>query len=153
LYEAVMQRFAVPVVTEQLRRLRAVLAQPKFLLHDVLLCFYEPPINLVHKLGAKGEVLSLFLGRAQTEPEPVYSLIDRHYAGCRNEFIRAFKQVIPGLSEADYQWRFEFMLSLIVAFLTRQKMIRARYSQAKSWKPREVLDRLTAFCEQGMGST
>jgi AcrR family transcriptional regulator len=152
LYMAVMERFAVPVVQLQRERLAELSKKSSFTMRDVLLAFYEPPILLIHNMGSKGEVLSLFLGRAQTEPDPVYSLIDAQYAVCRNDFITAFRKLVPALNDAEYQWRFEFMLSLIVAFLTRQKMIRRRYSKAKDWNPVEVIDRLIGFAEPGMAA-
>src|SRR5688572_9121803 len=150
LFGAVMQRFAAPVVQSQLERLRAVLTKRDAALADVLRSFYEPPIALIKKLGKRGESLSLFLGRAHTETEPVYSLVDAHYAACREEFIDAFRKLKPGLSEADYQWCFEFMISLIVCFLTRQKVIRQRYSGTSDWKPDLVIVRLVNFCEAGI---
>jgi AcrR family transcriptional regulator len=151
LYRAVLERFAVPVVTEQLELLRKVLNGGAPDVREVLGTFYGPPIRLVHALGPdKGGTLSLFLGRAQTEPEPAYSIIDPNFAACRDEYIRAFKSVVPGLDEAEYQWRFEFMLSLIVTFLTRQKMIFARYTKKKDWDPNEVVARMVAFCEAGL---
>jgi AcrR family transcriptional regulator len=150
LYNAVTQRFAEPVVARQLQQLKAAMENPNVALADVLRSFYGPPIEMVHGMGKRGETLSLFLGRGQTEPDPVYSMIDKHYSACRNEFISAFRKLVPDMRNADYQWRFEFMLSLIVTFLTRQKYIRARYTTAKDWKPEEVLLRLITFAEAGI---
>ncbi len=153
LYVEVMERFAVPVVTQQLEQLRAVLHEPtENEITPILRAFYEPPLSMIKKMGKRGETLSLFLGRAQTEPEPVYSLVDKNYEACRNEFIEAFKQVTPGLSDADYHWRFEFMLSLIVCFLTRQNPIRRRYNDEGEWQPGEVVNRLIDFCSRGFQS-
>lgn len=152
LYKAVTERFAMPVVMEQLKRLRSVIRSDNSTLEDVLAAFYEPPLKLIKKMGKKGETLSMFLGRAQTEPEPVYSLVDSHYAACRDEFIEAIKRFVPDLSEADYQWRFEFMLSLIVCFLTRHKPVRARYSKENEWSPEYVAATLSSFCLAGMKS-
>jgi AcrR family transcriptional regulator len=149
LFSQVMERFAKPVVERQLQQLRETMQQKQVQIKDVLHAFYEPPIALVRALGKKGETLSLFLGRAQTEPEPVFSMVDKHYAACRNEFIDAFRTVVPGLSEAEYQWRFEFMLSLIVCFLTRNKPIIQRYSKTEDWQTAEVVGRLTTFCAAG----
>lgn len=166
LFEAVVRRFALPVIEEQLTRLQHVMegghgfgesqlsegSQRSFqkpTLTDVLRAFYEPPIVMVKGLGQKGETLSLFLGRAQTEPDPIYSLIDRQFSACRDEFIKAFRQLLPGLSEGDYQWRFEFMLALIVSVLNRQKMIRKRYTDDPDWEPNEVVERLVRFCAAG----
>jgi AcrR family transcriptional regulator len=152
LFSAVIERFALPVVQQQLTRLESELGNKEVQLRDVLLAFYDPPIRLIERLGKKGEILSLFLGRAQTEPDPVYSLIDKHYADCRNRFIAAFRQLTPGLTESDYQWNFEFMLSLIVCFLTRQKPIRKRYEDNKDWNANEVIERLISFSQAGMQS-
>jgi len=151
LYRAVTERFAAPVVSEQLNRLRSEMLKADASLDGVLRAFYDPPLRLIKKMGKKGDVLSMFLGRAQTEPEPVYSLVDSHYLACRNEFIDAFKKFIPNLSEGEYQWRFEFMLSLIVCFLTRNKPVRLRYTQDTDWTPQNVTESLVEFCGRGMG--
>lgn len=153
LFAAVVERFAAPVVAEQLDRLRSELARPNVEFVDVLKAFYEPPITLVHKLGTSGEILSLFLGRFQTEAsEPIYGMVDAHYAACRDEFIQAFRRFFPSSTDQDHQWNFEFMLSLIVCFLTRQKPIRKRYEVDASWNPNDVVSRLVAFCMRGFAT-
>jgi hypothetical protein len=146
----VTQRFAQPVVALQLQRLNVAMKNPNVTLADVLRSFYGPPIEMVHRMGKRGETLSLFLGRGQTEPDPVYSMIDKHYSACRNEFIQAFRKLAPDMTKAEYHWRFEFMLSLIVTFLTRQKYIRARYTTARAWQSEEVLLQLITFAEAGI---
>lgn len=150
LYIAVTQRFAAPVVVEQLKRLKAEMLKDNATLEGVLRAFYEPPLNLIKKMGKKGDTLSMFLGRAHTEPEPVYSLVDSHYAVCRSQFIDAFRRFIPDLTEAQYQWHFEFMLSLIVCYLTRHKPVRLRYTKDTDWRPEEVTVSLVDFCTKGM---
>lgn len=149
LFQAVLERFAKPVVSQQLSRLETELQSKNLKLRNVLLAFYEPPMKMAHSLGKKGEILSLFLGRSQTEPEPVFSEVDKHYADCRDQFIKAFERAIPGLTKEDYHWRFEFMLSLIVCFLTRQKQIRGRYETRTDWNPDEAINRMISFCESG----
>ncbi len=150
LYQAVTERFASPVVVEQLKRLNTEMNREDATLEDVLRAFYEPPLELIKKMGKKGDTLSMFLGRAHTEPEPVYSLVDIHYSHCRNLFIQAFRRLMPELSEAQYQWRFEFMLSLIVCYLTRHKPVRLRYTKETDWAPEDVAKSLTDFCLKGM---
>lgn len=152
LYQAVTERFAVPVVKEQLDRLRDEIKRDDAQLEGVLRAFYEPPLQLIKKMGKRGEILSMFLGRAQTEPEPVFSLIDGHYQACRNQFIDAFKMFNPDLQEGQYQWYFEFMLSLIVCFLTRHKPVRLRYTSEKDWEPEAVTATLVEFCLSGMAN-
>lgn len=150
LFSAVIERFALPVVEQQLQQLSTERKKNKPSLRGVLLAFYGPPIRLVKSLGAKGDMLALFLGRAQTEPDPIYTLIDKHYSYCRNQFIDAFRDLLPGRTDAEYQWQFEFMLSMIVCFLTRQKPIRKRYEDSDEWDIDETIDRLIRFCEAGM---
>lgn len=150
LFVAVVERFASPVVEEQLKRLEDERAKRSVKLRDILRAFYEPPIRIVHKRGKSGETLAQFLGRAQTEPDPAYSLMEKNFSVCRNKFIDAFRELMPSLSDADYEWHFEFMLSLIVCFLTREKLIRARYEDTNDWDVDEAVARLIAFCEAGM---
>jgi len=149
LFEAVLERFAKPIVSQQLERLETELKAKNLKLKNVLLAFYEPPMKMAHSMGKKGEILSLFLGRSQTEPEPVFSDVDKHYADCRNQFIKAFERAVPGLTAEEYHWRFEFMLSLIVCFLTRQKQIRSRYESRSDWDADQAIERMISFCESG----
>lgn len=148
LFNAVVERFAVPVVTEQLRQLDAV--ENRRNLRLVLEAFYLPPLTLVKSKARAGQTLGLFLGRLQTEPEPIFSVVDKHFASCRNRFVQAFRLCSPFATEADLQWNFEFMLSLIVCFLTRQSEIRKRYADPSDWTPQEAGDRMVTFCESGM---
>lgn len=146
LYDAVVERFAAPVVSEQLKMLEVVKVPA---MTDVLLAFYLPPLQLLKK-AKSGKTLALFLGRMQTEPEPIFSLVDKHIAECRRRFIEAFRQCMPTATEADLQWNFEFMLSLIVCFLTRQTEIRKRYADSQDWTPEQAAERMIRFCEAGM---
>jgi AcrR family transcriptional regulator len=148
LFSAVLERFARPVVTEQLKQLAAIEAQRD--LRKILLAFYLPPLSLVKSKGRGGQTLALFLGRIQTEPEPVFSLVDKNFADCRDRFIDAFRACLPQATEEDLHWKFEFMLSLIVTFLTRQAEIRKRYTSEPTWTPQDTAERMVRFCEAGM---
>ncbi len=148
LFNAVVERFAVPVVSEQLRQLDA--GKDKHDLKTVLQAFYLPPLKLVKSKAASGPTLALFLGRLQTEPEPMFSVVDKHFSHCRDRFVDAFRLCMPDSTEADLQWNFEFMVSLIVCFLTRQGPIRRRYGDAHDWKPEQAGERMIRFCQSGM---
>ncbi|HEY9713377.1 MAG TPA: TetR/AcrR family transcriptional regulator [Chroococcales cyanobacterium] len=146
-FRAVIRRFATPVVAEQLRMLSQV---DETDLRSVLSAFYLPPLELVKSKGKASATLALFLGRVQTEPEPIFQIVDEQFADCRRRFIEAFRSSLRSPSEADLQWHFEFMLSLIVCFLTRQSEIRRRYSDLSEWKPEEAAKRMVDFCLNGM---
>jgi AcrR family transcriptional regulator len=148
LFNAVIERFAVPVVTEQLTKLDAVEHHRNTRL--LLEAFFLPPLKHVKSRARAGETLGLFLGRLQTEPEPIFSLVDKQFAICRNRFVQAFRRCSPHATEADLQWNFEFMLSLVVCFLTRQSQIRKRYADSSDWTPDEAVARMVKFCESGM---
>jgi AcrR family transcriptional regulator len=148
LFSAVIARFASGVVSAQLQQLES--AKENADLKKILIAFYEPPLKLIKARGKSGQTLALFLGRMQTEPEPIFSLVDKHFADCRNQFIAAFRHCMPQSAEADLQWHFEFMLSLIVCFLTRESQIRKRYGAPEDWTAEEATKRMVAFCECGM---
>ncbi len=150
LFDVVIERFAQPVVAAQLAALDS---NSDTSLKNVLEAFYLPPLRLVQSRGDAGAILGLFLGRMQTEPEPIFSMVDRHFALCREKFISAFRKLFPNASEADLQWNFEFMLSLIVCFLTRQEQIRQRYADPLAWTPEEATRRMISFCQNGFAET
>ncbi len=148
LFIAVVQRFAAPVVAEQLAALSLLGREAD--LKAVLEAFYLAPLKTVKSKSKSGQTLALFLGRMQTEPDPIFSEVDRHFAGCRNLFIDAIRRCLPSATEADLQWNFEFMLSLIVSFLSRQSEIRKRYADPSDWTPEEAAERMIRFCLNGM---
>lgn len=148
LFSAVIERFAQAVVSEQLCLLETVTKERE--LQSVLHAFYDPPLRLIKSRGKSGQTLALFLGRMQTEPEPIFSIVDKHFAECRKQFVDAFRQCMPEATEADLQWHFEFMLSLIVCFLTRELQIRKRYADPDDWTAQEAARRMVAFCQSGM---
>lgn len=148
LFDAVIERFAVPVVSEQLKQLALVKNDRN--IGKILGAFYGPPLKLVKTKVKSQRTLALFLGRIQNEPEPIFSKVDKHFAHCRNSFVDAFRLCLPGVSEADLQWYFEFMLSLIVSFLTRHENIQKRYAGPIDWSPSEASERMIRFCLQGM---
>lgn len=146
LFDAVVKRFAVPVVAEQLQQLDS-LSSPDLV--SVLEAFYLPPLKLVKSKGKNGQALAMFLGRMQTESEPVFATVDKHFSECRSRFVTAFGNCLPRASQADLQWNFEFMLSLIVCFLTRGDEIRKRYAAPADWTPEEASRRMIRFCQSG----
>lgn len=148
LFDAVVERFALPVVSAQLQQLEQV---TKGNLAEILEAFYAPPLKLIKAKAKSGQTLALFLGRMQIEPEPIFSKVDKNFAGCRTSFVNAFRECLPNASEADLQWYFEFMLSLIVSFLTRQEHIRKRYADPMDWSADEATQRMISFCMNGMG--
>ena len=148
LFNAVVERFAAPVVAAQLRQLERVKEDRE--LATILDAFYGPPLKLIKARGKSGEILALFLGRMQNEPDPIFSIVDNHFSVCRNNFIDAFRKCLPEAAEADLQWSFEFMLSLIVSFLVRQAYIRKRYADPMDWTPQAASERMIRFCLSGM---
>lgn len=152
LFIEVIKRFAQPVVEKQLQSLQNEMARKERSLEGVLKAFYEAPLVLIESMGEKGDSLSLFLGKTQTETGAVFDLVDKNFAQCRDQFIAAFRLLSPSLSEEDHQWNFEFMLSLIVCFLNRQAPIRRRYGDTTKWKSEEVSNRLVNFCCNGFST-
>ncbi|HEY9757396.1 MAG TPA: TetR/AcrR family transcriptional regulator [Oculatellaceae cyanobacterium] len=149
LFDAVVERFALPVVSEQMQQLERV---EKGDLAGILGAFYEPPLKIIKDKAKSGQTLALFLGRMQIEPEPIFSKVDVHFVDCRNRFVNAYRDCLPNASEADLQWYFEFMLSLIVSFLTRQEHVRKRYADPMDWSADEAIQRMIRFCLNGMRS-
>jgi len=135
------------VVEEQLKHLGGI---KKKKLKSILEAFYLPPLNIVKSKGKSARTLALFLGRMQTEADPIFSIIDRQFSECRSRFIEAFRECLPKASEAELQWQFEFMLSLIVCFLTRQTEIRKRYGDFSDWAPEVASRQMIDFCLGGM---
>lgn len=148
LFRAVIERFAEPVVAAQLQQLERV--KDKRNLEHVLRAFYVPPLELVKAKGTEGEILALFLGRMQTEPEPIFSIVDEQFADCRDRFIEAFRVCLPKATPRELHWKFEFMLSLILCFLTRQNQIRKRYNDHKDWTVTGAATDMINFCLNGM---
>lgn len=148
LYAAVIDRFSRPVVERQMDGLSSIGYVPD--LEVLLRAFFSPPLEMLAGLGKKGRTLALFLGRAQSEQEPVAPLIDRHFAPCRDAYIATLRRMFPRRSVAQIQWQFELMVGTVVCFLTRGPLVRQRLNAPADWDAAAALDLLVGFCTNGM---
>lgn len=151
LYAAVIERFSRPVVERQMNALSPLGYAPD--LESILRAFFTPPLELLAGMGKKGRTLALFLGRAQTEQDPIAPLIDRHFAPCREAYIAVLRRTFNRRSPAQIHWQFELMVGSIVCYLTRGPLIRQRLNAPADWDVASALDLLVNFCMNGMRST
>lgn len=148
LYGAVIERFARPVVERQLETLNRLGYVPS--VEAILRAFIAPPLDHVYGLGKKSRTLALFLGRAQTEQEPVAKLVDRHYKPCRDAYIAALRRAAPRRAPATIHWQFEFVVGTVVCYLMRSPQVRERIAEPLEWDAAAATDLLVGFCLNGM---
>ncbi len=126
LFLAVVKRFTTPVVQEQLKRLEQLEAESgeaRPLIEGILEAFFAPCLHQIAALGEQGVVLAHFMGRCQTEPEPVPSLVKEQFAENQQRFIQAISQAVPQVPLAEHSWRFECMVAILVFHLLKIQQV------------------------------
>lgn len=83
-----------------------------------------PPLRLADTAAAKAQPVLRLIGRFVTEPNPQFQeLLRRQTTQARTAFLAALQRSLPGLPNADLQWRFEFFWGALAFILCNPRKI------------------------------
>lgn len=151
LLRAVVHRMAAPIIKRQLEmlnRLKAKTDAPS--VEDILTVFLTPPFELIAGDERNGMLRARFMGRCQSEPEPVQSIARGEFSSSLEPFLDILQRVLPEQSRSQLDWK----MDLVVASLIRVQ-IKAGTPNAllKSGKPQDIqatISKLVTFLAGGM---
>ena len=151
LFRAVVHRIAAPIIKRQLEtltRLQAKTEEPS--VEEILTAFLTPPFELIAGDERNGMLRARFMGRCQSEPEPVQSVAHREFSSSLEPFLDILQRVLPEQSRSQLMWK----MDLVVASLIRVQ-IKAGTPNAllKSGKPKDIqatISKLVTFLAGGM---
>ena len=118
--KAVFNRLFDPIIKEQLERLNR-LKQKKGALtvEGILEAMLAPSINQKQARAILGnEIPARLVGRITTDPNPkTQELIRLQYKEVRQQYVAAFRKVLPKIALEDLLWRWEFIWGALASIL------------------------------------
>jgi len=155
LFSSVVRRFAKPIVQSQLDQLEEeeYEAQEKPLpIENILNAFFAPPLRIIRSLGEQGEIVAEFMGRCQTEPDPVQRLAQEEFAESRKRFLKALQRTFPQKSPLELEWKFELIIAALIHTLIRLKRVGVMLEGESNRDVELTIQSLVNFMAAGMGT-
>ena len=153
LFRAVVQRFARPVVEQELKllsELEAKAGRPS--VEEILTAMVKPSLEILSQDDDRHSIRAQFMGRCRTEPEPIQSIAYDEFAPASKAFLDTLQQVLPEQSLAQLGWKFD----LVIAALVRVLMEAGKpHALLKSNRPKDIqatTQQLVKFLSPGMRS-
>lgn len=153
LLRAVLARVVEPVNRERLRRLdraEAAAGDAPATVEAILDAFITPDLHLIRDLGARGLIITRFLGRSYTEPsELVQSLLREQFGHLGSRFQQALGRALPQLPPDRVFERLMWVVA-IVTYILAGTGPAAHGGELDD--PDALAERLVAFAAAGMRS-
>ena len=146
-----LRRRIAPLNEERLTRLQAIEVDANggpLPLEPVLRAFVEPAFRFRSEISSRGQLGRLF-GRLYAEPEEILeSTLREIFEDVAQRFRVAFGRALPHLPEADLDWRFHFLIGVVVHTLMGRRDTHA--PSAPESPESEIIDRVIAFTAAGL---
>ncbi|MGL5834402.1 MAG: TetR/AcrR family transcriptional regulator [Waterburya sp.] len=118
LFRAVVQRFARPVVEQELKLLAELASQSKKpSVEAILMAVVQPSLEILSQDDDQRLIQAQFMGRCRTEPEPVQSIAYGEFAPASQAFLDMLQKVLPEQSPAQLSWKFDLVITALVRVL------------------------------------
>jgi AcrR family transcriptional regulator len=112
LLRAVVRR-AMASVNEDRRRLLDEMG-PAASAEEIVRVFIRTGMNLVERLGERGDQVARFIGRVICDPSPVMrELFAEEVSGVEGRYLSALRDALPDLSPDEVAFRFTSMIGLV----------------------------------------
>lgn len=127
LMAAVLDRRFGPLRREHQQRLdelTSAAADRPVPVERILEAMLLPPLRLTATPSAESEVVRRLIGRIVTDPNhKTQELIRRQHEKIREGYLTALRRSLPGIAEADLQWRFEFVWGALAFVLCNPRKL------------------------------
>ena len=153
LFRAVVQRFARPVVEQELKllsELEAKAGRPS--VEEILTAMVKPSLEILSQDDDRHSIRAQFMGRCRTEPEPIQSIAYDEFAPASKAFLDTLQQVLPEQSLAQLGWKFDLVITALVRVLMEAGK---PHALLKSNRPKDIqatTQQLVKFLSPGMRS-
>ncbi len=153
LFRAVVQRFARPVVEQELKllsELEAKAGRPS--VEEILTAMVKPSLEILSQDDDRHSIRAQFMGRCRTEPEPIQSIAYDEFAPASKAFLETLQQVLPEQSLAQLGWKFDLVITALVRVLMEAGK---PHALLKSNRPEDIqatTQQLVKFLSPGMRS-
>jgi AcrR family transcriptional regulator len=153
LFRAVVQRFARPIVEQELALLKQLQAGGRVpSVEELLTALLKPCLEFLAQDKEFLLVHTQFMGRCWAEPEPLKSIVEREFAAPREAFLDVLQRVLPEQSRSQLVWKLDLVIAALVRVESEAGQPLALLQSTDPESVQVAIDRLVKFLSPGMRS-
>jgi AcrR family transcriptional regulator len=151
LFRAVVARFARPVVEQELALLEQLQAgQEVPSVEAILTALIKPNLEILAQDKDNLLVRAQFMGRCQTEPEPIKSVAAGEFAVSTKAFLDVLQRALPEQSRSQIHWKFDLVIAALIRVLAEAGQPFALLQNTNSQDIQNATEQLVKFLSPGM---
>jgi AcrR family transcriptional regulator len=153
LFRAVVERFARPIVEQELALLKQLQAGGRVpTVEEILTAILKPCLEFVAQDKEFLLVHTQFMGRCWAEPKPLKSIVEGEFAASREAFLDVFQRVLPEQSRSQLAWKLDLVIAALVRVQSEAGQPLALLQSTDPEAIRVAIEQLVKFLSQGMRS-
>jgi AcrR family transcriptional regulator len=153
LFRAVVERFARPIVEQELALLKQLQAGGRVpTVEEILTAVLKPCLEFVAQDKEFLLVHTQFMGRCWAEPEPLKSMVEGEFAASMEAFLDVFQRTLPEQSRSQLAWKFDLVIAALVRVQSEAGQPLALLQSTDPESVRVAIEQLVRFLSSGMRS-
>jgi AcrR family transcriptional regulator len=154
LFRAVVERFARPIVEQELALLKQLLQAGDRVpsVEAILTAVLKPCLEFLAQDKELLLVHAQFMGRCWTEPEPLKSIVAGEFAASMEAFVDVLQRALPEQSRAQISWKFDLVIASLIRVQSEAGQPLALLQSTDPEAIQSAIEQLVKFLSQGMRS-
>jgi AcrR family transcriptional regulator len=153
LFRAVVQRFARPIVEQELSLLKQLQTGGRVpSVEEILTAVLKPCLEFLAQDREFLLVHTQFMGRCWAEPEPLKSIVEGEFAASMEAFLDVLQRALPDQSRSQLAWKFDLVIAALVRVQSEAGQPLALLQSTDPESVQVAIDRLVKFLSAGMRS-
>jgi AcrR family transcriptional regulator len=153
LFRAVVERFARPIVEQELALLKQLQTGGRVpSVEEILTAVLKPCLEFSAQDKEFLLVHTQFMGRCWAEPEPLKSIVEREFAVSMEAFLDVLQRILPEQSRSQIAWKFDLVIAALVRVQSEAGQPLALLQSTDPESVQVAIEQLVKFLSQGMRS-
>ncbi len=153
LFRSVVERFARPIVEQELALLKQLQAEGRVLtVEAILTALFKPSLEFLAQDKEFLLVRTQFMGRCWTEPEPLKSIVRDEFAASIEAFLDVLQRALPDRSRSQLSWQFDLVIAALIRVQSEAGQPGALIQSTDPEAIRSAIEQLVKFLSPGMRS-
>jgi AcrR family transcriptional regulator len=153
LFRAVVERFARPIVEQELALLDRLQAGGQVpTVEAILTALFKPCLEFLAQDKEFSIVRTQFMGRCWTEPEPLKSIVDGEFAASKQAFLDVLQRSLPDRSRSQLAWKFDLVIAALIRVQSEAGKPWALIQSTDPEAIQSAIEQLVQFLSPGMRS-
>jgi AcrR family transcriptional regulator len=153
LFRAVVERFARPIVEQELALLKQLQAGGRVpTVEAILTAVLKPCLEFLARDKEFLLVHTQFMGRCWTEPEPLKRIVEGEFSASIEAFLDVLQRALPERSRSQLSWKFDLVIAVLIRVQSEAGQPWALIQSTDPEAIQSAIEQLVKFLGPGMRS-